>query len=130
MADKKKQAPQVFVANNDALLFDDEHGYVSVRKNVTRVVEGHPLLEQHPDLFQPADQDAHFSVRTAREEPAVVKSPEVGSGAKVDESEAEFVSESDIKIDPRTEETTDTSESGSEFVSESDVHLDPRSTSK
>jgi len=59
----------VFVAVKDAVVRDAEQGFVSLRAGVTRVLEGHPMLEQNPELFKPADEDAHFQVRTAKAEP-------------------------------------------------------------
>ena len=66
----------VFVATRDALINVDGVLH-SIKKDITRVVEGHSILKDHPELFKPAEQDAHFApVRTARAEPKAAKAEE------------------------------------------------------
>lgn len=40
-----------------------------IQKGVTRVRAGHPLAEQNPDYFEPADRHIHFDVEQATKAP-------------------------------------------------------------
>lgn len=81
----------VFVANVDAVIQDAEIGFVTIRKNVTRVVEGHPILAKYADLFEPSEVHAHFQpVRTAKAEPKV---PAKAAEKPADEAPADAASD-------------------------------------
>lgn len=79
----------VFVAKVDAIVEDPEIGFVAIRKNITRVVEGHPLLEKYPNEFEPADVNAHFKVRSAKAEPKVPESDPSKKAEAPDKATAE-----------------------------------------
>lgn len=60
-------AGNVYVATESVsgLLFDGEP--IDLRRGVTRVREGHPLLEAHPGYFR--ELDVHFDVEDATARP-------------------------------------------------------------
>lgn len=60
----------VYVAAQTAVV-DDNGTPVRIRKGVTRIEAGHPLLKANPDLFKPADEDVRFRTKTTKAEPKV-----------------------------------------------------------
>lgn len=89
---------EVYIATTDAVV-NHAGELVRVRRNVTRVASGHPLLEQHPQFFKPAEDNVHFGVRTAREEPEVP--------ARTDEAEASEAAEPEAEPDAAATESED-----------------------
>jgi hypothetical protein len=67
MSEKKKQ-DQVYVATRTAHVAFGP-GRTVIKKNVTRVAAGHPLLEAYPTFFQPADQGVRFGVEDTTDRP-------------------------------------------------------------
>ena len=65
---------EVYVATKTAHLTDDG-SRVLVRKGVTRVRAGHPLLAAYPNLFAPVTEGVRFDVETAKAEPVVPVAP-------------------------------------------------------
>lgn len=61
---------EVFIARESAIV-EYDGAPVRIRKGITRIEDGHPLLEAHANLFTPADEGAQFPVRTAKAEPKV-----------------------------------------------------------
>jgi hypothetical protein len=58
----------VFVANETGSTeIDGDH--FSFHKGQTRVVEGHPLLKQCPELFSPAEDDVTYDIEQATKSP-------------------------------------------------------------
>ncbi len=55
-------ATQTFSANLDGA----PH---AIHRNVTRVREGHPLLDMYPGFFEAADDKVHFEVETTEAVP-------------------------------------------------------------
>lgn len=62
---------EVYIATTDAVVtYDGDQ--VTIRKNVTRVEEGHPIQAAHPEFFAPVGEGVHFPVRNAKAEPRTV----------------------------------------------------------
>lgn len=62
---------EVYIATTDAVV-QYEGDMVSIRKNVTRIEEGHPIHTAHPEFFMPVGEGVHFPVRNAKAEPRTV----------------------------------------------------------
>jgi len=65
---------EVYVATTTALVNYDEH--TKIKKDVTRVHAGHPLLEMYPQYFKPADEDVRFAVEVRGTGDGTVIDPE------------------------------------------------------
>lgn len=72
---------EVYVATKTAHLTDGGTRVV-VRKGVTRVRAGHPLLKNYPQLFKPVTEGVRFEVETAKAEPVIPQQPAKKAAAK------------------------------------------------
>lgn len=63
-----EQNSTVYVATKTAFV-NFGPGRTKIAKGITRVAAGHPLIEQYPDFFKPADQDVRFGVEDATDRP-------------------------------------------------------------
>lgn len=61
----------VYIATKTAIIYIDGRR-TTVRKGLTRVRAGHPVLSDHPELFKPID--VHFDVEQATAAPGEKRS--------------------------------------------------------
>ena len=73
MAEQKKtDQGQVFVATKTAHVKFGP-GRTTIKKDVTRVAAGHPLIDAYPDFFKPADQGLRFEVEDTTDRPSTTR---------------------------------------------------------
>lgn len=58
--------PDIYVARDSASVIIEGDRY-ALQKGLTRVRAGHPLVERHPELFEPLD--VHYDVEDATQAP-------------------------------------------------------------
>lgn len=71
----------VYIAKTSAVVLVDGE-QARIQKGITRVQEGHKLLKDHPDFFQPADEGVRFSVEDARQTPAKTAAAKKAAASK------------------------------------------------
>jgi|SRR5688500_3079016 len=67
-------AGKIYIAKQSAVVFLESGDRVTLRGGVTRVREGHPLLEGRESMFE--EIDVHYDVETARQAPKAEAKPE------------------------------------------------------
>lgn len=60
---------EVYIATEDAVVTVGNGDFVAIRRDITRVAEGHPLLKSHGQFFKPASEGVHFDVEDTRATP-------------------------------------------------------------